>query len=134
MKRTLFQRALIGTICLGVLLDGSTARAESLQTAADEIVIGGVAIAAAIGVGIFFAFHHGRSIQGCAMNGPNGLEIRTNNGADAYQLSGATAAVKLGDRLRLKGKKKSARDSDVPMFVVSSVAKDYGACAAAVRP
>ncbi len=134
MKRTLFQRAVVATVCLGVSLNCASARADSLKTTADEIIIGGVAIVAAIGVGVFFAFHHGRSIQGCAVNGPNRLEIRTKNGADAYQLSGATAEVKVGDRVRVKGKKRSAKDSDVPMFIVSGVAKDYGPCSAAARP
>jgi hypothetical protein len=134
VKRTLFQRALIGIICLGVALDCAPARADSLKTMGDEIIFGGVAVAAAIGVGVFFAFHHGRSIQGCAVDGPDGLEIRTKNGADAYHLSGATAGVKVGNRVRLTGKKKSAKDSDVPNFVVRGVAKDFGPCAAAVGP
>ena len=134
MKRSLFQRALVGTICLGMALDTAPARADSLKTMGDEIVIGGVAVAAAIGVGVFFAFHHGASIKGCTANGPSGLEIRSENGASVYQLSGATAEVKAGDLVRLKGKRKRAQEGDVPLFVVSRLAKDYGTCAAAAHP
>jgi hypothetical protein len=117
-------------ICLGLAADAVPARAESLKTDADLIVIGGVAVVAAVGVGVFFAFHHGRSVQGCVANGPGGLEIRSGNGADVYELSGATAEVKAGERMRLKGRKRAAATGDLPGFVVSGVAKDYGACAA----
>lgn len=134
MKRTLFRRALISAICLGLALDTAPARADTLKTDADLIVLGGVAVVAAIGVGVFFAFHHGASIKGCAVNGPGGLEIRTQNGANVYELSGATADVRAGDLVRVKGKKKRAQDGDVPMFVVRGLAKDYGACAAAGHP
>jgi hypothetical protein len=134
MKRTLFRRALIGTICLGLVVDAAPSRADTLKTDADEIIIGGVAIIAAIGVGIFFAVHHGGSIKGCAATGPDGLEIRTLNGASVFELSGATAEVKAGDLVRVKGKKKHGQSGDVPRFVVSGVAKDYGPCAVAGHP
>ena len=134
MKRTLFRRALISAICLGLALDTAPSRADTLKTDADLIILGGVAVVAAIGVGVFFAFHHGASIKGCAVNGPDGLEIRTQNGANVYQLSGATAEVRAGDLVRLKGKKRRAQNGDVPMFVVSGVAKDYGGCAAPAHP
>ena len=88
MKRSLFRRAAVVAICLGLALDTAPARADSLKTMGDEIILGGVAVAAAIGVGVFFAFHHGHSIKGCVANGPEGLEIRTQNGADVYELSG----------------------------------------------
>jgi hypothetical protein len=130
VRRTLFRRALIGTICLGLAVDAAPSRADTLKTDADEVIVGGVAILAAIGVGIFFAVHHGTFIKGCAATGPDGLEIRTQNGADVYQLSGATAEVKAGDLVRVKGKKKHGQSGDVPRFVVSGVAKDYGACPA----
>lgn len=134
MKPTLLRRALVGAICLGLALNTAPARADSLKTMGDEIIIGGVAVVAAIGVGVFFAFHHGTSIKGCAANGPSGLEIRSENGASVYQLSGATAEVRAGDLVRLKGKRKHAQEGDVPLFVVSRLAKDYGTCAAAAHP
>lgn len=134
MKRTLFRWALVSAICLGLALDAAPARADTLKTDADLIIVGGVAVVAAVGVGVFFAFHHGASIKGCAANGPDGLEIRTQNGANVYQLSGATTEVKAGDLVRVKGKKKCAQNGDVPLFVVRGLAKDYGACAAAGHP
>lgn len=130
MKRTLFRRAIIGTICLGLALDAAPSRADTFENIKNEVILGSIGVGAAIGVGVFFAFHHGASIRGCAANGPDGLEIRTQNGADVYQLSGATAEVRAGDLVRVKGKKKRAKDGDVPMFVVSGLAKDYGACTA----
>lgn len=131
MKRTLFRRALVLTSCLALALESSSTRADTFGTIKNEVVFGSIGVGAAIGVGVFFLVHHGASIKGCAANGPDGLEIRTQNGAEVYQLSGATAEIKPGDLVRLKGKRKSAKSGDVPMFIVSGVAKDYGACAAA---
>ena len=130
MKRKLLRRALVGMVCLGLAVDVVPSRADTLKTDADLIIVGGVAVVAAVGVGVFFAFHHGSSIKGCAVNGPDGLEIRTQNGASVYQLSGATSEVRAGDLVRVRGKKKSAKDGDVPMFVVKGLAKDYGVCTA----
>jgi hypothetical protein len=115
-------------------LDTAPARADSLKNIGTEVVIGGVAIVAAIGVGVFLLVRHGHSVKGCVAAGPEGLEIRTQNGADAYLLSGATAEVRAGELMRLKGKKKRAPSGDVPGFVVSGVAKDYGVCTAAGHP
>jgi hypothetical protein len=130
MKRKPLGWILAVMLCLGLAADAVPARAASLKTDADLIVIGGVAIVAAVGVGVFFAFHHGRSVKGCVAMGPGGLEIRSGNGADVFELSGATAEVRAGERMRLKGRKRAAQDGDLPGFVVSGVAKDYGACAA----
>jgi hypothetical protein len=134
VKRKPFRWTLIVVICLTLALEPAPARADSLKTDADLIVFGGVAIVAGIGVGVYFAIHHGRTVQGCVAAVPNGLEIRTPDGAGAYELSGATAEVKAGDRMRLKGKKKRAASGDVPGFIVSGVSKDYGACTATGHP
>ena len=64
-------------------------------------------------------------------NGPEGLEIRTQNGADVYQLSGRDRRGASRRPGAGEGEEEEARQSgDVPMFVVSGLAKDYGACAA----
>jgi hypothetical protein len=111
-------------------LDSASARADTFGTIKNEVVFGSIGVGAGIGVGIFFLVHHGASIKGCAANGPDGLELRTENGSNVYQLSGATAEVRVGDLVRLKGKRKPPKNGDVPMFIVRGVAKDYGACAA----
>ena len=134
LKRTMFRRALIATICLGLAVDAVPARADTFSNIKNEVVLGSIGVGAAVGVGVFFAFHHGHAIKGCAAKGPDGLEIRTQNGANVYRLSGATAELKAGELVRLKGKRKRAQEGDVPMFVVRGVTKDYGACTVAGRP
>jgi hypothetical protein len=131
MTSKLLRCAVICAICFQLLTPDPPARADNLSTDAHEIIAGAVAIGIALGVGIFFAFHHGSSIKGCAAGGPGGLEIRNEGDQVDYLLSGDTSQVKAGDRVRVKGKKKSAKGSSAPAtFIVNSFAKDYGACPA----
>jgi hypothetical protein len=130
MTGKLCQRALVCAVCLGLLGESAPARADSLKTDADEIGIAIVAVAAALGVGIFFAIHHGASIKGCAESGPDGLAIRNQGDQALYQLTGDSSGVKAGELVRVKGKKKSAKSGAARTFVVSKLAKDFGACPA----
>ncbi len=92
---------------------------------------------AAIGIGIYYAFNHSHSIRGCAVSGPNGLELQNEGDQKTFLLAGITADVRSGDRVRVKGKKaKTANGSaDSSTFLVEKLTKDYGACKAApVKP
>ncbi len=133
MKRAIFRKTLICLFCFSLLPVNVPAKADKLTTDVNLIVIGIVAVGAAIGVGIFFAFHHASSIKGCAASGQNGLEITNNGDHLTYLLAGITDGVKPGDIVKVKGKKKSAKGSAAPTFVVHSFSKDYGACSATLR-
>jgi hypothetical protein len=127
MKRKLFRRALIVVLCLLLITPTSPAKAESFGAIKDEVIIAIVVAGAAIGVGLYFAFHHGASLKGCAASGPGGLALTNQGDQLVYQLSGDTADIKPGDLVRVKGKKRHAKVS-TPTFLVEKLSKDYGPC------
>jgi len=101
-------------------------------TGGDAIAIGVaiVAIGAGIGFGIYFAFHHGHSLTGCAVTGANGLQLQNKGDQVTYSLVGAVATIKPGDRVRVSGKKVKKSVGSTPQFLVDNLSKDYGACPA----
>ena len=99
-------------------------------TSGDAIGIGFavVAIGAGISIGIYYAFHHGHSLTGCAVSGTNGLELQNKGDQQTYALVGEVAAIKPGDRVRVSGKKKKKLAGPTPQFLVERLSKDFGAC------
>jgi hypothetical protein len=95
--------------------------------------VAGIAIAAGAVVAgaVALEVHHSHHmLKGCVSSGPGGLELQTQGGAKTYELSGATANIKAGDRvlvhgLRVKQPKHTTADQT---FSVERVSKDYGAC------
>jgi hypothetical protein len=95
------------------------------------LVVGVIAGAgAAIGIGVYYAINHSRSIKGCVATGPNGLELLNEGDQKTFILQGITADVKSGDRVSVKGKKaKNVKGSSgKPTFLVEKLKKDFGAC------
>ena len=135
MTRKPFRRALICLLCLSLLPANIPARADSLKSAAEEALIGIIAVGAAIVVvAVYFAKHRSASIQGCVAASPNGLEIKDEGDQRSYQLGGLTSDLKIGDNVRVKGKKESAKRSASPTFEINKLVKDYGACPANANP
>lgn len=132
MNRQLYCRIVIFSICICLLPVNVPAKADDLQKAAVVVIAGVAVIGAAIGIGIYYAFNHGHSIKGCAVDGPNGLELRNESDQQTFQLVGITTDVKPGDRVKVTGKKKKlAKGSTAnPNFLVDKLSKDYGACVA----
>jgi len=101
-------------------------------TGGDAVAIGFAiaAISAGIGFGIYFAFHHGHSLTGCAVSGANGLQLKNKGDQITYSLVGAVGTIKPGDRIRVSGKRVKKSAGPAPQFLVDNVSKDYGACPA----
>jgi hypothetical protein len=120
-------------MCAFLLAASRPARADTLQTDADEIGIAIVAVAVAVGVGIFFIVRsthgHHHSITGCAVSGPDGLRLEAEGDGRAYLLAGKTSSIKAGDRVRVSGEKRKDAAKNA-LFVVESLPKDLGACRA----
>ena len=129
MNRSLFFRMGIFLLCL-CLLPVQTSAQTNLKSNADAIVAGVAGGGAAIGILIYFALSRPPSIKGCAVSGPNGLELKNEGDGQTFQLLGITSDVKPGDRVRVQGKKKAIGKSNSgnPTFLVEKLAKDYGAC------
>ncbi len=79
----------------------------SLKTAATEIVIGIVAVAAAATVLVVVLIHKSKktAITGCVSSGENGMTITDEKDRQIYALSGNTTGIKPGDRMKLKRRK-----------------------------
>ncbi len=129
------RRNLLAVIAVCVLLvttsDTAKAQIGVTNTQARWIVVGIAAIGAGIGIGIFYAFHHGHSLDGCALSGPNGFELQNRGDQQTYALIGEVAGVKPGDRVRVSGKKDKKKSGGPQQFLVEKLTKDYGACKAA---
>ncbi len=136
MKLKIFRRTLALAVCTCLLPVSTPAKADSLKTVGDEIVIGIVAVAGAITVGVIFAIHYHNMefVKGCAASGPDGLVLQNEGDQKTFQLLGKTADVKPGDRVRLKGKriKSTKGNHSNPTFQVDKLANDYGVCKAAI--
>ncbi len=118
-------------IALSVAL-ATPARADSLKTQGDEILIGIIAVTAAVSVVItVLAVHYSkkRSITGCIASAEDRMTVTDENDKKIYALSGNTTGVKPGDRMKLKGKKVKPTGPDKTLvWEATDVSKDFGVC------
>jgi hypothetical protein len=91
-------------------------------------IVGIAGVGAAIGIGVYYAAHHGHRLTGCA-DSANG-ELQLHNDADhkTYMLIGETTAIKPGHQFRVSGKKNKTNSAVFGSFMVETVSKDYGPC------
>ncbi len=120
-------------ICALLVIAPSAARSSAPiggVTKSDAVWIGVAvaAIGAGIGIGVYYAFHHGHSLNGCAVSGPDGLQLQNRGDGQTYALSGEVAAIKPGEHVRVSGKKAKKSSGVTQQFVVEGLSKDYGAC------
>jgi hypothetical protein len=105
-------------------------RAESIQTAGDQIVIGIVVVSAAVAVGVTLLIlhqkHKNSEITGCVAAGANGMSMMDDKDKRTYALSGDPAGIKPGDHMTLEGKRRES--GKTPVFEARSVIKDLGVC------
>ena len=130
MKRIACPRIVISLLCLCLLPVKSPAQVGSptISNGDAALVVGVVAgVGAAIGIGVYYAFNHSRSIRGCVVTGSNGLELQNEGDRRTFLLQGITADVKSGNRVSLKGKKaKNAKDSSGnPTFLVEKLEEGF---------
>jgi hypothetical protein len=115
-----------GGCCIGGVTRGD---AKAIEIG---VIAGG---AAAVGFGIYFAVHHGHhSLRGCAVSGPNGLQLRNRGDQQTYALTGEVASIQPGEQVRVSGRKQKKSGAAPPQFLVDNLTKDYGSCTAGVAP
>jgi hypothetical protein len=91
--------------------------------------IAGIAAASAgIGIGVFYAVHHGHSLKGCAVSGSSGLELTSEGDHETWALVGEVNAIKPGNRVHVSGKKERTASGNPRQFLVEKVSKDLGPC------
>ena len=91
------------------------------------VIIALVGVGALIGVGVYFAVHHGHSLKGCASTGPGGMQLLNESDQQTYALAGEVDEIKAGDRVRVSGKKQKPTGGG-RQFVATKLSKDYGPC------
>jgi hypothetical protein len=122
-----------GLVLVALLLDSHPAEAQSggrIGGPSGGQVAAAVVGAAAVIVVIAVVVVHARrppTITGCAVSGPNGLTLENDSDHQSFALSGETAGIKAGDRVRVQGKKQKANGA-ARGFTVLNLKHDYGAC------
>ena len=127
MPNKLGRAVLIAFLCIALV---APARAESLQTAGEQLTAAIVVVSAAIAVGITFLILHEKHkttpITGCITTEVRGMKVMDDKDKRIYVLSGDTASVKSGDRMTLEGKRRAGGKESV--FEIRRVTKDFGVC------
>jgi hypothetical protein len=92
-------------------------------------IVAGVAVpAVVIAVVLFHHSSKSRTITGCVVAAQNGFTVANEKDQRVYALSGDTAGVKAGERMRLQGHKIDSSAGNPLGWQVSQIQKDYGAC------
>lgn len=88
----------------------------------------GIGVGAAVGATVAYLALRGRgSLKGCVEEGAEGVMLTDENTKKTYVLSGHSAAIKPGEHVELKGKKKKD-DSGALTFQVSRLVRKNGPC------
>jgi hypothetical protein len=122
---------LVAALCVALAFPAN-AKADSLDNLARNVVIGIVAVSAALVVITVVIVHESRkkrSVTGCVASGENGMRVTDEKDKRIYALSGNTADIKPGDRVTLQGKTVKPKGASAPLtWEVSQETKDFGAC------
>ena len=129
MRKSLRRLSALVLCCF--LFSNRPARADTLHTDAVEVIVGIVAVTAAVTVGVVLAVKHHPSLKGCAGTGPEGLQLTGDDG-QTYVLTGDLEGLKAGDKIRVSGQKQKGA-SPTHRFIVEK-SKVYGACPAGATP
>jgi hypothetical protein len=120
----------VAIIALSLALT-TPAHADKLTTHAHGVEAGIAGVAAGLIVVTVLAIHYSkkRSITGCVVSVDNGMTITDEKDKQIYALSGNTAGIQPGDRMKVKGKKAKHAGSDKSrIWEATDVSKDFGAC------
>ena len=117
-------------LCALCLTTTRTARADVADVGdakATGVIIAIVGVGALIGLGVYYAVHHGHSLKGCASSHPDGMQLLNESNQKTYLLGGNVNGVKPGDRVRVTGNKQKNGGSG-RQFFVKKLSKNYGSC------
>ena len=94
------------------------------------IVVGSAAAITVITIVLVHNAHP--TLKGCVTAGPDGMLVHNEGDQKTYALTGTTASLKVGDIVKVKGKKykKQKDNAGNEEFAVTQIGKDYGPCKA----
>ena len=129
-QKCLWRGVLIVVLCAAL---ATPARAQSGGKIVSNGTIAGVivGIVAAVVVVAIVAIHYSRkrTITGCVSSGGSGLTITDEKDKQPYALSGNTAGIKPGDRMRVQGKKVESKGANKTLvWEAKAVSRDFGVC------
>ena len=117
-------------LCAFCLTTTRTARA-GIAGASDAkstgVIFAIVGVGALIGLGVYYAVHHGHSLRGCASSRPDGIQLLNESDQKTYLLGGNVNGVKPGDRVRVSGDKQK-NGGGGRQFFLKKLSKNYGSC------
>ena len=128
-QKNIWRAVLIVALSLAL---ATPAKANNLDNAARNIVIGIVAVTATVAVvATVLIIHYSkkRAITGCVRPGANGMTITDEKDNQIYGLSGNTADIVPGNRMKLHGEKIKSKGSDKALiWDEKNVIKNFGVC------
>lgn len=128
-QNSIWRAVLIVVLSLAL---ATPAKANNLDNAARNIIIGIVVVTAAVAVAVTVVIMHeskkDRTITGCVKSEGNGMTIADERDQQVYSLTGNTVGITPGDRMSLKGKKAKSKRDQPRVWVATSLTKDLGVC------
>jgi hypothetical protein len=125
--------SLTSILLCGAYAPTSCQSSGSIGPSNGEVIGIGVAAVAVVVVGVVVLVEVNKShhtIKGCVSSRPGGLEVLNESDKKVYALMGVPPNVKVGDIIKVHGKKE--KQSGAQEFVVEKMSRDYGPCKAAV--
>ena len=127
--------ALASLVCYGVLgccqPNDPNCRNVSFGPSGAEVAGVAIGVGAAVAAGVAIGVHHANhTVDGCVSDGSGGMQLKTQSGAATYVLTGNTAGIRAGERVRLHGTKVKPpkRSTTARTFQVESEKKHFGPC------
>ena len=132
-QKTLWRGVLIIVLCVALATPPrAQASGGSFTDLSRNIVIAIVATTAAVAVVVSVVVIHyskKRTITGCFNSAGSGMTVTDEKDKQIYALSGNTAGIKPGDRMKLQGKKVKSKGADKTLvWEAKAVTKDFGVC------
>lgn len=128
-QKTSWRAVLVVILCLALATPTDAQITGNFCPNCTAIVVGAAVGVAAIVVIVVVLLTHKKKITGCANASDKGMSITDESDKQTYALSGDTAGIKAGERVRLQVKKVKGSDKkSAPTWQVEKVVKDYGAC------
>jgi len=122
--------------CCGVVIValtiGLVVPARAVDAEGGLIIVAATMAAAAIAAIVVASVPHRRKkivITGCVLAGEKGMTITDQEDSKVYLLSGETTGIRLGDRMKLRGRRVRSTASDkTGLWEAKEVLKDFGVC------